>query len=58
MLKGKGFIAAAVLAVILCGLADSVEAGSDYTYVSRDKILGKAIFTYWPHFQLLSDYEE
>lgn len=42
----------------LCGLADSVEAGSDYTYVSRDKILGKAIFTYWPHFQLLSDYEE
>lgn len=41
-----------------CGMADSVEDGSDYTYVSRDKILGKAVFTYWPHFQLLSDYEE
>lgn len=40
------------------GLADSVEDGESYTYVSRDKILGKAIFTYWPHFQLLSDYEE
>lgn len=41
-----------------CGLADSVEDGESYTYVSRDKILGKAMFTYWPHFQLLSDYEE
>lgn len=40
------------------GLVDSVEAGEAYTYVHRDKILGKAIFTYWPHFQLLSDYEE
>lgn len=40
------------------GLVDSVEAGESYTYVSRDKILGKAMFTYWPHFQLLSDYEE
>lgn len=40
------------------GLADSVEAGEAYTYVHRDKILGKAVFTYWPHFQLLSDYEE
>ena len=40
------------------GLADSVEDGESYTYVSRDKILGKAMFTYWPHFQLLSDYEE
>lgn len=39
-------------------LADSVEDGELYTYVSRDKILGKAVFTYWPHFQLLSDYEE
>ena len=39
-------------------LADSVEDGEAYTYVSRDKILGKAVFTYWPHFQLLSDYEE
>lgn len=40
------------------GLADSVEAAESYTYVNRDKILGKAMFTYWPHFQLLSDYEE
>ena len=40
------------------GLADSVEEGEAYTYVHRDKILGKAVFTYWPHFQLLSDYEE
>lgn len=40
------------------GFADSVEDGEAYTYVSRDKILGKAMFTYWPHFQLLSDYEE
>lgn len=40
------------------GLADSVEDGEEFIYVSRDKILGKAMFTYWPHFQLLSDYEE
>lgn len=40
------------------GLADSVEEAETYTYVNRDKILGKAMFTYWPHFQLLSDYEE
>lgn len=39
-------------------LVNSVEEGEAYTYVSRDKILGKAVFTYWPHFQLLSDYEE
>ena len=39
-------------------LVDTVEDGEAYTYVSRDKILGKAIFTYWPHFRLLSDYEE
>lgn len=40
------------------GLVDSVEEGESYTYVKREKILGKAMFTYWPHFQLLSDYEE
>lgn len=39
-------------------LVDSVEEGEPYTYVHRDKILGKAVFTYWPHFKLLSDYEE
>lgn len=40
------------------GLADSVEDGERFVYVHRDKILGKAMFTYWPHFRLLSDYEE
>lgn len=42
------------------GLADSEEEAMQYTFVSRDKILGKAMFTYWPlsHLQLLSDYEE
>lgn len=39
-------------------LVDTVEDGEPYTYVSKDKILGKAVFTYWPHFQLLSDYQE
>lgn len=40
------------------GLADSLEDGARYTYVHKDQMLGKAIFTYWPHFQLLSDYTE
>ncbi len=40
------------------GLVDSVKEGTSYEYVSRDKILGKAMFTYWPHFRLLSDYSE
>lgn len=40
------------------GLVDSIEDGASYQYVSRDKILGKAMFTYWPHFRLLSDYSE
>jgi signal peptidase I len=40
------------------GLVSSVEAGQSFTYVKREKILGKAMFTYWPHFELLSDYEE
>lgn len=40
------------------GLVDSVEDGERFVYVHRDKILGKAMFTYWPHFRLLSDYEE
>ena len=40
------------------GLVDSVKDGTPYEYVSRDKILGKAMFTYWPHFRLLSDYSE
>lgn len=40
------------------GLADSIADAENYTYVREDQILGKAIFTYWPHFQLLSDYTE
>lgn len=40
------------------GLAASIEEAQVYTYVHEEQILGKAIFTYWPHFQLLSDYEE
>lgn len=40
------------------GLVSSVEEGEKFVYVNRDKILGKAMFTYWPHFRLLSDYEE
>jgi signal peptidase I len=40
------------------GLVSSVEEGESYTYVKRDKILSKAMFTYWPHFEFLSDYDE
>ncbi|MDD6038196.1 MAG: signal peptidase I [bacterium] len=40
------------------GLADSMEAAQKYTYVNKKQLLGKAMFTYYPHFSLLSDYEE
>lgn len=40
------------------GMADSLEEAQAYTYVRKDQILGKAVFTYWPHFQMLSDYTE
>jgi signal peptidase I len=40
------------------GLVGSPEEGQSYTYVKREKILSKAMFTYWPHFEFLSDYEE
>ena len=40
------------------GLVDSVKDGTPYEFVSRDKIIVKAMFTYWPHFRLLSDYSE
>lgn len=39
-------------------LVDSLEEGESYSYVPKDKIRGKAMFTYWPHIKLLSDYEE
>ncbi len=40
------------------GLVDSVSEGEAYCYVTKDKIRGKAMFTYWPHMKLLSDYEQ
>ncbi len=39
-------------------LVDTIEEGESYTYVSRDQIRGKAMFTYWPRFRVLTDYEE
>lgn len=39
-------------------LVDSVEEGESYTFVRKDQILGKAMFTYWPHFKKLSNYVE
>lgn len=42
------------------GVANSYEEAEQYTYVSKDKIEGKAMFIYWPfnHIRLLSNYEE
>ncbi len=40
------------------GLADSMEDAEGFSFVARDKILGKAMFTYWPHFKILSGYSE
>lgn len=40
------------------GVAKTETQAQQFTYVARDKILGKAMFTYWPSFKLLSDYEE
>lgn len=39
-------------------LVDSIEEGEAYSYVHREALLGKAMFTYWPHVRLLSDYSE
>jgi signal peptidase I len=36
------------------GLADTVEDAWDYSFVSEDKILGKALFKYWPHISSLT----
>lgn len=35
------------------GLADTEEEAEQYTYVQKDKILGKAIFTYFRKFRIL-----
>jgi signal peptidase I len=35
------------------GLADTEEEAEQYTYVHKDKILGKAIFTYFRKFRIL-----
>ena len=35
------------------GVADTKEEAQAYTYVKKEKILGKAIFKYWPHISSL-----
>lgn len=40
---------------IRVGLANDRDEALNYCYVSEDKILGKAMFTYWPKFSKLSD---
>ena len=38
---------------INAGLADTPEEAQQYTFVKKNKILGKAIFKYWPHIKSL-----
>ena len=38
---------------ISAGLADTEEEAEQYTFVKKNKILGKAIFKYWPGFSSL-----
>lgn len=40
---------------IRAGLTNDRDEALNYCYVSEDKILGKAMFTYWPKFSKLSD---
>ncbi len=40
------------------GLVDTEEESWAYTYVTRDKIKGKALFKYYKGFKVLSDYSE
>lgn len=40
---------------IRVGLTNDRDEALNYCYVSEDKILGKAMFTYWPKFSKLSD---
>lgn len=45
---------------LMAGVASTEEEAAQYSYVSRDKIKGKAIFVYYKHFKLLTntaDYE-
>ena len=37
------------------GLTADRDEALNYCYVSEDKILGKAMFTYWPSFSKLAD---
>lgn len=40
---------------IQSGVASTPEEANQYSFVSRDKIKGKAIFTYFKHFKLLTN---
>lgn len=41
------------------GVAETEEEAEKYTYVTREQILGKALFIYWPlKFKILTDYTE
>lgn len=41
---------------VMAGLADSTEEAEQYSYVSYDKIQGKALFTYFRSFKNLTQY--
>jgi len=36
------------------GIVSDIEDASNYSFVSKEKILGKAMFTYWPEFSKLT----
>ncbi len=40
---------------VQAGLASSIEDAQQYTFVTEDELLGKAIFTYYRHFRLLTN---
>lgn len=40
---------------IRTGLTTDRDEALEYTYVAKDKILGKAMFSYWPKISSLSD---
>ncbi len=40
---------------LYAGVADSAEEAEQYTYVTEQELRGKAIFTYFRHFKLLTD---
>ncbi|MCD8366010.1 MAG: signal peptidase I [Clostridiales bacterium] len=43
---------------LTAGIASTEEEALQYSYVHRDKILGKAIFTYYSHFKNLTNTSE